>query len=141
MYNNIELIGRLTKDVELRTTSNNKKVCTMSLAVNRYDGKNKVTDYFTVTLWENLAELSSKYTHKGSLVHVQGEMISRTYQNKSGSNVLVWEVKCSKLTLLDSKSDNTQETPTKAKEDVEVVEAEVVAQPVDIPDDLESLPF
>lgn len=71
--NQVNLMGRLTRDPELRQTSAGTEIATFSVAVDR-QGKEDTTDYFDVTAWGKLAEIVGKYTQKGSQVHVAGRL-------------------------------------------------------------------
>ena len=108
MINRIILIGRLVRDPELRKTKENVSVVGFSIAVdNPPIGNNeKTTSFFECTAWNALADNIVKYTHKGSLIGIEGRLQQRTYVNKSGVNVSVVEIIVSGMQLLDKKSDN-----------------------------------
>lgn len=100
------LIGNLTKDPEVRTTTTGKVVCTFSLAVNRkYTGQTgeKITDYFSIVAWERLGENCSKYLTKGSKVAVLGELQARSYEAKDGSRRYVTEIRANEVEFLSTK--------------------------------------
>ena len=71
--NKIILVGRLTRDPELRTTPNGISVCSLSLAVSRRMDRDK-TDFFDITVWRQAGENCAKYLSKGRQVAVEGEM-------------------------------------------------------------------
>lgn len=104
MYNKIILVGRLTRDPELKQTPNGKSVCSFSIAVNRNFGKE--TDFPNIVAWEKTAEFINKYFLKGSAILVEGELQSRKYTNKQGTEVTVWEVVASNARFVESKSSN-----------------------------------
>lgn len=106
MYNRITLIGRLVKDVELKTLNNNTTIGNFTLAVNR-DYDKDTADFINCTVWNKTAGNMSRFTSKGSLVMVEGSLNI----DKSGDNWFT-KVNCSKVVFLNSK-DNTQETETK----------------------------
>lgn len=70
--NQVNLMGRLTRDPELRSTTTGKAIANFSIAVDRMSGEE--TDFFDVTCWNNLADIVSKYTQKGSKVYVSGRL-------------------------------------------------------------------
>jgi len=89
--NKVFLIGRLTQDPQLRTTSSGQAVCSFGLATNRIgrDPKTnetkKSTEYHNIVLWRRLAEIASQYLTKGSLVLIEGRLQTRTWQDASGN--------------------------------------------------------
>ena len=104
--NKVLLIGRLTRDAELRTTQNGKSVTQFSIAVDDGYGENKKAYFFNVTVWGKSAEAVCSYTHKGSKVAVTGKLTSRSYEDKSGSKRTAIEVVADMLggiEFLDSK--------------------------------------
>lgn len=86
--NKVYLIGNLTRDPEMRATASGISVCNFSIAVNRRfkdaDGKQQ-TDYFTVVVWRQLADLCGKFLMKGKKVAVVGSIQTRTYEAQDGS--------------------------------------------------------
>lgn len=80
--NNINLIGRITKDLELRQTTSGQAVCEFSLAVNRT--RQEGVDFINVTVWGKQAENLTKYQGKGSLIAVSGSLRVDKYENKEG---------------------------------------------------------
>lgn len=100
------LIGRLTKDVELRRTASGKAVASFALAVNK-DYKNEQggydADFIDCVAFEQKAETISKYVHKGDRFGVIGSLTTRSYENKEGKNVKVTEVKVTEFEFLESK--------------------------------------
>ena len=102
MLNKVILIGRLTKDPELRRTKAGEAVTSFTLAVNR-DYKSDETDFISVIMWRKLAENVNEYCHKGSLVAVEGSIRTRSYKDKDGRNVYVTEVLANRVQFLDSK--------------------------------------
>ena len=105
MLNNVVLIGRLTKDVELRYTSSGTATARFTVAVNRSykNGKGEYeADFIPVVAWRKLAELCNQYIGKGSLVAVQGEIRTRNYE-KDGTKHYVTEILANTVKFLDSK--------------------------------------
>lgn len=117
------LIGRLTKDPELKMTENTKReVCQFTIAVNRPytndDGERKA-DFINCVVWDKLAENLSKYQKKGNQVAVEGRIQTRNYDDKDGKKIYVTEIFVSNVTFLDSKGsndsvNNLEEPPVKS---------------------------
>lgn len=89
--NNIVLTGRLTSDVELKTTPSGIFVCTFTLAVKR-PLSSDVTDFIPCVAWRNTAEFISKYFAKGKMMAIRGALISRNYEDKNGNKRKAYEV-------------------------------------------------
>lgn len=99
--NKIILVGRLTRDPELRTTPNGVSVCSLSLAVSRRMDRNK-TDFFDITVWRQAGENCAKYLSKGRQVAVEGEMQMDRYEAKDGSKRTVYRVVADRVEFLSS---------------------------------------
>ena len=107
--NKVFLIGRLTADAELRTTTSGKSVTTFSLAVNDGVGEKQKAYFFNVVVWGKGAEAVANYTHKGSKVAVTGKLTSRSYDDKNGNKRTAIEVVADMMggvEFLDSKNSN-----------------------------------
>lgn len=85
------LMGRLTKDPELRTTQTGLSVCSFTVAVDRR-GKEKATDFISCVAWRQTAEFISKYFTKGRMIAIVGSIQSRNYTDKNGNNRTAVEV-------------------------------------------------
>lgn len=95
MLNKIVLMGRLTRDPELRYTPQNVPVCTITLAVDRdfvRPGEQRETDFIDVVAWRNTAEFVSKWFKKGLLVACEGRLQSRKWKDKFEQNRVTFEV-------------------------------------------------
>ena len=107
MLNRVVLIGRLTKDPELRYTPNGIAVTTFTLAVER-NFKNaqgeKETDFFSCSTFKGLAELCSNYLTKGKLASVDGRIQIRTYNDKDGQKHWVTEIIAENVQFLSPKN-------------------------------------
>lgn len=106
--NNVTLVGNITKDAELKFTSNGSAVASFTLAVSRaFKNANgeKETDFINCVVWRKQAEVLAEYTGKGSKLAVRGRMQVRNYENKEGTRVYVTEVVVEEFTFLDSKKD------------------------------------
>ena len=103
------LIGRLTKDPELKMTENTKReVCQFTMAVNRpytnEDGERKA-DFINCVVWDKLAENLAKYQKKGNQIAVEGRIQTRNYDDKDGKKVYVTEVVAEEAYFADSKRE------------------------------------
>ena len=121
--NNVNIIGRLTKDVEVRKTSTNKSVSSFSIAVDNLATKDgeKTTSFFNCNAWNNVAETLSKYTRKGDRIAISGSLIQRNYE-KNGEKISVVEINVNSITLIENKKENasTQSENKSVKNDNEI---------------------
>ena len=105
MINNVVLVGRLTRAVDLRYTSNGTAYASFTLAVDR-DFKNqngeKETDFINCVMWRKPAENLANYTKKGSLIGIEGRIQTRNYDNQQGQRVYVTEVLAERFHFLES---------------------------------------
>lgn len=100
------LIGRLTKDPELRTTPTGRNVCQFSVAVSRnFTNANgeREADFINCVVWDKQAENLVKYQKKGNQIAVEGRIQTRNYDDKDGKKVYVTEILASNISFLDSK--------------------------------------
>ncbi|WP_076645629.1 single-stranded DNA-binding protein [Latilactobacillus sakei] len=150
MINRVVLVGRLTRDVDLRYTQSGNAAGTFSLAVNRqFTNANgdREADFINCVIWRKSAENLSNYTHKGSLIGIDGRLQTRNYENKEGQRVYVTEVVVDNFSLLDSKasggaSDTQSASKRTQKTQQQNNQSDPFAntgQPIDISD--EDLPF
>ncbi len=106
MLNRIILIGRLTKDPELRYTPNGTAVASFTLAVNRsrpnHQGEREA-DFIPIVVWQKQAENCANYIGKGSLIAVEGRLQVRTYDGKDGQRRWVTEVVAENVRFLDKR--------------------------------------
>lgn len=109
MINNVVLVGRLTRDPELKYTPSNVAVATFSLAVNR-NFKNQAgdreADFISCIMWRKQAENFANWIKKGALVGITGRIQTRSYDNQQGQRVYVTEVVAESFQTLEKK-DNT----------------------------------
>ena len=107
--NKVFLIGRLTRDPELRYTGNNTPVASFSLAVNRnftnQQGEREA-DFFNITVWRKQAENVKNYLSQGSQVAVEGRLQTRNYEDKDGQKRYVTEVVADNVEFLGSKNSS-----------------------------------
>lgn len=109
--NKVFLIGRLTKDPELRYTVSNVAIATFSLAVNRnFTNQNgeREADFINIQVWKKMAENCAKYLSKGSQIAIDGRIQTRTYDAQDGSKRYVTEVVAENIQFLDNKKDGQQ---------------------------------
>mgnify|MGYP000855752266 CR=1 FL=1 len=107
MINNVVLVGRLTKDAELRYTQSNIAVATFTLAVNRSfknDAGEREADFINCVIWRQAAENLANWAKKGSLIGVTGAIQTRNYDNQQGQRVYVTEVVADNFQLLESRA-------------------------------------
>ena len=109
--NQVNLIGRLTKDVELKRTSSGKAVTNFTLAVNRQfkTDNGPDADFIQCQAWNKTAEVLEKYTSKGSQIAVTGSIQTRNYDGNDGKKVYVTEILVNNVQFLDSKRESNQQ--------------------------------
>jgi len=109
MINNVVLVGRLTRDPELRYTPSNVAVATFSLAVSR-NFKNQAGDYeadfISCIMWRQQAENFANWLKKGALVGITGRIQTRSYDNQQGQRVYVTEVVAESFQTLEKKDNS-----------------------------------
>ena len=123
MYrNNVNLLGRITKDLELKTIGEDNCVVNFNLAINRVtkkDAEHPEADFIPVTAWGKTAENIVKFFGKGDRIGVSGRLQSRTYEDKdSGKNRSVIEVVVDEFEFIEKKTDNAtakQTSPAKGQ--------------------------
>lgn len=104
--NKVILIGRLCADPEVRYTQNQKPVATYRLAVDRQvkrEGQAEA-DFLNCVAWNKGAEFASKYLHKGTKIAIEGQVRTRTYDDKDGKRVFVTEILVDRHEFCESKS-------------------------------------
>lgn len=110
--NKVVLVGRLTKDVEIRKTQSGLSVAQFTVAVNRRcsDNKEQTADFINCVAWRQSADYLGSYSHKGSQVGIEGRIQTRNYDDKDGKRVYVTEVVCESVCLLGSNGNSTAST-------------------------------
>jgi len=107
MINNVVLVGRMTRDAELRYTPQNQAVATFTLAVNR-NFKNqsgeREADFINVVIWRQQAENLANWAKKGTLIGITGRIQTRTYENQQGQHVYVMEVVADNFQILQNRN-------------------------------------
>ncbi len=114
MINKVILVGRLTKEVELRKTSSNTSVCSFTLACNRRFQSQQggpTADFINCIAWRQSADFLARYATKGAIVGVEGRISTRSYDNQQGQKVYVTEVTCDSVQLIGSSNRNSTGEP------------------------------
>ena len=119
--NKVILMGRLTRDPEVRyTTNNNTLVASFSLAVNRRfarQGEERQADFINIVAWDKTGEFCSKYFKKGQQVGVIGRIQTRNYDDKDGKKVYVTEVVADNFEFLESKGQRSANNDIEFRDD------------------------
>ena len=146
MINNLTLVGRLTKDVELKYTPANQAVAQFTLAVNRTFKNAKgerESDFINCVIWRKSAENFANFAKKGALIGITGRIQTRNYENAQGQRVYVTEVVAENFQMLESRNQQQgqqQAQPQQAKQQqVKQPDPFSGGTPMDLNDD--SLPF
>jgi len=143
MFNKVILIGRLTRDPELRHTPQGIPVVTLTVAVDRpftsKDGQRE-TDFIDVVVWQKLAETVARLLSKGRLVMVEGRLQVRSYTDKEGQKRRVYEVVAENVRFLD-KPKTAGTAPTSLPEDFPAVDFDPADFGTEIEINDEDIPF
>ena len=128
MINNVVLVGRMTRDADLRMTQGNTAVASFTLAVNR-NFKNQAgereADFINCVIWRQQAENLANWAKKGALIGITGRIQTRNYENDQGQRVYITEVVAESFQLLESRGQQQSNSS--------------YSEPIDISDD--DLPF
>ncbi|WP_411955130.1 single-stranded DNA-binding protein [Alkalibacillus sp. S2W] len=150
MLNRSVLVGRLTKDPDLRYTNNGVAVANFIIAVNRpfkkQDGEQEA-DFINCVIWRKPAENLASYMSKGSMVGVDGRIQTRSYDNQEGKRIFITEVVAESVQFLESKQSNQNQVnnpqqskqSTQSQNESSKQSLEEAGEPVDLQDD--DLPF
>jgi single-strand DNA-binding protein len=147
MLNRVILIGRLTRDPELKYTPSGTAVTTFTLAINRKFNKEQ-TDFIDVVVWRQSAEFCANYGSKGRLAAVEGRLQVRTYETKEGQKRKVAEVVADDIRFLDkggtgSTSGSGQQSSARKDDQWEDLGREVRLEDIDMVDrnEEDEIPF
>lgn len=124
--NKVQIIGRITQDIEMRQTPNGQNVTTLSIATNRNwtDGsgaRQEQAEFHNVVLWAKLAEIANQYLQKGRKVYIEGRLQTRSWEAQDGSKRYRTEIVGENMIMLDgtgggadtsAPTPNTTDTPT-----------------------------
>ena len=141
MLNSTCLVGRLTKDAELKYTPSNQAVATFTLAVNRnFKSQNgeREADFINCVIWRQQAENLANWAKKGALIGIVGRIQTRNYENQQGQRVYVTEVVADSFQLLESQKERGNQSQGNSQPDFRRNE-QMQSNPMDISDD--DLPF
>lgn len=112
MINQVVLVGRTTKDIELRQTKNGTNYVQFTLAVNRmYKGSDQQADFINCVAWSKTAEILAQYVFKGALIGIEGRLQVRTYQNEAGIRQYISEVLVNRFTFLEARKNSATPEP------------------------------
>lgn len=134
--NKVFLIGRLTRDPEVKNLPSGKKVCQLGLATDRFfinknGEKQQETEFHNIILFGRLAEIASQYLKKGSLVLIEGRLRTRNWEDESGNKKSRTEIIAERIQL-GPKSKRKTLPPIEEKEEIPIVEEEI---------DINEIPF
>ena len=110
MYNKAILMGRIVNDLELKSTPSGVSVLSVRIAVDRRfqtKGEEKKTDFLNIVAWRNEAEFISRYFAKGRMILIEGEIQTRSYQDKNGNTAYVTEIVVDRSTFTGEKKDSS----------------------------------
>ena len=123
MINRVVLVGRLTKDPELRYTPNGVAVCTFTLAVNRpftNQQGDRDADFINCVAWRGTAENLANYQKKGNLIGIDGRIQARSYEGNDGKRRYITEVIAESVQFLEPKKDETTKQQSQQKHQITV---------------------
>ena len=115
--NNIQLLGRITKDLELKTTTSGKSVCSFDIAVTRKFNK-EITDFIPCVAWDKTCETMCKFVKKGQLIAIDGSLYTRKYEDKNGNNRTAYEVNVNNFYFAESKKTSNVDISADPLQDV-----------------------
>ena len=130
-FNEITLIGHLTKDPEVKYTQQGTQLANFGLAVNRF--KKDEVDFFNITAWDKQAKVCGDYLKKGASVMVKGELNFRDYETQDGQKRKTHTVNLRNMVMLGGKSDSDKPVKKQPKADVEEIDLDDY--------DLDDMPF
>jgi len=140
--NKVILVGNLGRDPEIRTLESGVKVARFSLATTEsYNDRNTgqrvdQTEWHNVVLWRGLAEIAEKYLRKGNQVYIEGKLQTRSYQDKDGITKYSTEVVGQNMNMLGGRP-----TASEASHEPSNQSTAPPANPVDLPEETDDLPF
>ncbi len=115
MLNRVALVGRLTRDPELRRTGSGKAVTSFNLAVERnFKSDDQEADFISCVCWGKIAENTERYCSKGSMVSIDGRIQTRNYDNSQGQKVYVTEVIADSVQFIQTNRNNNTATAAQA---------------------------
>lgn len=143
MLNEVVLMGRLTRDPEIRKTSNDVSVCSFSIACGRdiasKQTNERETDYFDIVAWRSTADFVGKYFAKGRMIIVKGRLQKRNYEDKDGNKRSVIEVIADSVYFGESKKNAESSTAASSESAPKASAENQDLEPIESDDD--DLPF
>lgn len=124
MINKAILMGRLTRDPELRHTGSGTPVCSFSIAIDNGYGENRQTDFINCVAWNKTAEFVNKYFAKGRMIIVDGRISTRTWEGQDGKKNYATEVIANQVSFGDSKKEQQASEPSQSAEPTALPEGE-----------------
>lgn len=122
--NNVSLVGRLTKDPELRQTAGGTDVCSFTLAVDRRfkskDGDQPTADFIPIVLWKSTAAFAAKYFTKGMRIFCTGRIQTRNWESEDGTKKYVTEVVGDHVGFADGRREEQEQGQGNAKQEEEL---------------------
>ena len=115
MYNNVIMMGRIVNDLKLNVTPNGTNVCTFRIAVDRRyqaQGEERKADFFNVVAWRKTAEFICKWFAKGRMIHIQGELQTRQYNDKNGNPATWYEIIADRVDFTGEKKLENDNAPS-----------------------------
>ncbi len=147
MLNSVIIMGRLTADPELRTTSSGLSVTSFTVAVDRRfqrQGEERQTDFISVVAWRQTADFVTRFFHKGDMIAVQGSLQVRNYEDKNGNKRTAYDVVADNVSFCGSKRESGNNTFGAQRQDtapaVSYQSADAGSFSV-LPDDNQGFPF
>ncbi len=138
--NKVILIGNLTADPELRSTSTGQSVCNFRMATNRIwvdkntHQKQQEVEYHTIVAWGRLAEIASQFLTKGALAMVEGRLRTRSWQDAAGNKKFRTEIVAQTLQLGPRGAKASETSGGQPKEDIPVIEEEGAGDEINVKD-------
>lgn len=122
MLNNITIMGRLTKQPELRHTQDNNAVCAFCIACDRYAkrGEDKKTDFIDIVAWNKTAEFVSRFFNKGDAIIITGRLQTRQYTDRDGNSRKAVEIAASEINFAANKGERSAAPADDYDDDEEV---------------------
>ena len=118
MINKAILMGRLTKDPELRRTNSGTPVCSFTIAIDNGYGENKTTDFVNCVTWNKTAEFVEKHFTKGKMIIVIGRISIRTWEGSDGKKNYATEVVANEVSFGESKRNDGNSSAENTSDDI-----------------------
>ena len=143
MINNVTLMGRLTADPELKTTTSGLSVTSFSIAVDRpyaKSGEDRQADFINIVAWRQSAEFVCRYFKKGQMIALTGSLQTRNYEDKNGNKRTAYEVVADRISFCGSKAESGGASPLPTQQAAPAFKSAGASDFEEITDD-EDLPF